>query len=137
MSIYVLLDSAGAIINRVVITDIAEWLVPEDHTLAPDAGYEIGGKIVGGNYTPPAPIEAPITLAPVSVSPRQARLALLGAGLLDQVEGAVQANGQATQITWDYAIAINRDDPLIAAVGAALQLTSEQVDNLFSQAALL
>lgn len=70
-----------------------------------------------------------------SVTPRQARLALLGAGLLDQVEAAVKTAGGATQITWDYATQINRNDPLIATIAIGLNLTSAQIDALFKDAA--
>lgn len=82
-------------------------------------------------YAPPAP--PPVT----TVTPRQARLALLAAGLLDQVEAAVASAGGATKITWDYAAVINRDDPLITTLGASLNLTSAQIDALFTQAATL
>lgn len=74
---------------------------------------------------------------PTSVTPRQARLALYGAGLLDQVEANVKAIGGPAQITWDYATTINRDDPLITQLGSSLNLTSAQIDALFSQAAAL
>lgn len=77
---------------------------------------------------PPEPI-------PQSVTPRQARLALLNAGLLTQVEAAVNAAGGATKITWDYATQVNRGDALITSIGAALNLTSEQIDALFVYAA--
>jgi hypothetical protein len=72
---------------------------------------------------------------PQTVSPRQARLALLAAGLLDQVEASVSAAGGATKITWDYATEINRTDPLIISIGAALKLTDDQIDVLFRYAA--
>lgn len=72
---------------------------------------------------------------PVSVTPRQARLALLGAGLLDQVEAAVVQAGGTTQITWEYATEIRRDDPLIESIGNALGLNEAQKDALFAAAA--
>ncbi|MGY3589357.1 XkdW family protein [Bradyrhizobium sp. USDA 4350] len=74
---------------------------------------------------------------PQTVTPRQARLALLAAGLLDQVEAAVKTAGGATQITWDYATEVNRSDPMIAQIGASLNLTAAQIDALFVQAATL
>lgn len=82
-------------------------------------------------YVPPAP--PPVT----SVTPRQARLALLGAGLLDQVTAAVNAAGGATLITWEYATEFDRTDPLIAQIGSSLNLTSDQIDALFATAATL
>ena len=78
---------------------------------------------------------APYT--PQTVTPRQARIALLQAGLLDQVEAAVKAAGGATQITWDYATEINRTDPLITTLGASLKLDDATIDVLFKHAATL
>jgi hypothetical protein len=55
---------------------------------------------------------------PAFVSARQARLALLAAGLLDQVEAAVQSVGGATKISWEYADVITRNDQMVANIGA-------------------
>ncbi len=74
---------------------------------------------------------------PESVTPRQARLALLGAGLLNQVEAMVEQSGGATKITWEYATEINRQDPLITGIGNALGLTEEQINALFINASSL
>jgi hypothetical protein len=71
------------------------------------------------------------------VSPRQARLALLAAGLLDEVQAAVDAAGGATKITWEYATEISRTDPMIDAIGAALNMTDAQIDALFATAKTL
>lgn len=82
---------------------------------------------------PPPPPTPPIT----SVTPRQARLALSAAGLLDKVNAAVAASDQATQITWEFASLIERGDPLMTSLGASLGLSSDQIDALFTQAATL
>jgi len=78
------------------------------------------------------PYVAPI---PNSVTPRQARLALLGAGLLDQVETAVKTQDKETQITWEFASEIQRNNPLIVGIGKQLGIASEQIDSLFVMAA--
>lgn len=70
-------------------------------------------------------------LVPSSISPAQARLALLGAGLLQQVEAAVAAADLVTQIAWSQATSIERDSPTVAGLSAALGLTSAQLDALF------
>jgi hypothetical protein len=80
-------------------------------------------------YVPPPP--PPVT----SVTPRQARLALLDAGLLDTIETKLKGKNRATQIAWDYATEIRRDDPLIAAIAAELNLTAAALDVLFKNAA--
>ncbi|RTL52890.1 MAG: hypothetical protein EKK40_07005 [Bradyrhizobiaceae bacterium] len=72
-----------------------------------------------------------------SVTPRQARLALLQAGLLDQVNEAVTAAGAQAQVTWDYALEVRSDDPLIVSLATQLNLSSDQITNLFATAATL
>jgi hypothetical protein len=80
----------------------------------------------------------PLPVAPVvpaSVSPAQARLALLAAGLLDDVETAVAAGPRAMQIAWQNASVIERDSPTVAALAGALGLNDAQLDALFTTAA--
>lgn len=72
---------------------------------------------------------------PASVTPRQARLALLAAGMLDTANAAVAASDKPTQIAWDYATTIERANPVIAAMAGTLGLTAAQVDDLFRAAA--
>ena len=76
---------------------------------------------------------------PASVTMRQARLAMLGAGILDDVEAAIAAmegdEGRAARIDWEYALDVRRDWPLINALGSQLGLTEQQIDDLFVAAA--
>lgn len=78
---------------------------------------------------------------PASVSMRQARLALLGAGLLSSVDAAIAAlpspAKEAAQIEWDYASEVQRDNALIASLASGLGLTEAQIDDLFITAATL
>lgn len=78
---------------------------------------------------------------PVAISPRQARLVLLAAGLLAAVEAAIAAmpvpEGDAARIEWEYATEIRRDSALLAALGPQLGLTNEQIDQMFIQAIAL
>lgn len=75
------------------------------------------------------------------VSPRQARLALLGAGKLAAVNTALASlpspQKEAAQIDWEYATAIERNSPLISQLGPALGMTDAQIDALFEAAAAL
>lgn len=73
---------------------------------------------------------------PKSVSPRQARLALLQATLLDEVE-ALLINDRTMQIWWEYSLEIDRNSEHIIAMGTALGLTDLQLDDLFVLAASL
>jgi hypothetical protein len=71
------------------------------------------------------------------VTPRQARLALLQAGKLGQVNQAINQLDEATKVTWEYATEINRTDPLIVSLGASLGMTPLEIDNLFALARTL
>lgn len=84
----------------------------------------------------------PVDGVPQSVTMRQARLALLGAGLLDDVNAAIAAIQDTTQrraaeIEWEYAQTVDRASPFTQQLASGLGLTSEQLDSLFTQAAAL
>ena len=74
---------------------------------------------------------------PQQVTMRQARLALLSAGLLDDVEMVIAAAGRAAQLEWEYAAVVDRSNPAIAAVQQQEALTDAQIDDLFWEAAKL
>ena len=74
---------------------------------------------------------------PQQVTMRQARLALLSAGLLDDVEMVVAAAGRAAQLEWEYAAVVERSNPAVAAVQQQESLTDAQIDDLFREAAKL
>ncbi|TLX65057.1 hypothetical protein DN820_01720 [Stutzerimonas nosocomialis] len=83
----------------------------------------------GGRYVPP------------EVTMRQARLALLSAGLLSQVNQALAGmagdEGEAARIEWDYSSVMRRDKPFVQGIGAMLGLTPAQIDDLFIAAAAI
>ena len=87
----------------------------------------------GEQETVTVPDPAPVV--PAIVSMRQARLALLSAGLLASVDAAIAAlpspQREAAQIDWEYATEVRHASPLIAALGPALGLTDAQIDALF------
>ncbi|WP_062220471.1 hypothetical protein [Aureimonas sp. D3] len=88
----------------------------------------------------PKPLE-PLVLVPAAVTMRQARIALSRAWLLSKAEAAIaQMAGQAgeeARIEWEYAAELKRDHPLIAALGQALGLSAEAIDDLFREAATI
>ena len=74
---------------------------------------------------------------PQQVTMRQARLALLSAGLLDDVEAVISAAGRAAQLEWEYASVVDRSNPAVAAVQQQQGMTDAQIDDLFREAAKL
>lgn len=78
----------------------------------------------------------PKPVVPTQVSMRQARIALLRAGLLDTVT-AYLSQDQEAAITWEFATEVRRNDPLIEQVKQMANMTDEQIDNLFIEASQL
>lgn len=106
----------------------------------PIAEY-INGQVIVRDMTeeeqaaiPPAVIEVP-----AEVTMRQARLALLAIGKLDQVAPAIEslegAERDAARIEWEFSSAVVRSRPLVVMLGQALGLDEEALDQLFITAA--
>jgi len=81
----------------------------------------------------------PSVVIPERVTRRQARQALLMAGLLDHVDTAIAAIPDETQrrlaqIEWEDSQEFVRSRPLVISIGQALGLDSEGLDALFVQA---
>ena len=84
-------------------------------------------------YVEPKPLPEPI---PQAITMRQARLQLLDVGLLDDVEALV-ALDRKSQIEWEYANEVYRQNPLIESVKETMSLTDEQIDDMFLSASKL
>lgn len=82
-----------------------------------------------------AAIELPTPPVPEAITMRQARLALLGAGLLATIDAAIDGlpspQREAAQIEWEYAAEVRRDSALVTMLAPALGLNDAQVDELF------
>ena len=78
-----------------------------------------------------APTLAPVV--PQKVTRFQAKAALLGAGLLEQVEEymALPSTPTVTKLAWTETQDFERASPTVAGLAALLGLNSEQVDALF------
>lgn len=90
------------------------------------------------DYIEPEPLPEPV---PQKLTARQARLALHSIGKLADVPAAIAAlpEPQKTnaEIEWEYATYIERNNPFVAVLASALQLTDEQIDQLFIEGAKL
>lgn len=107
--------------------------IPEGKVATASTVQRVDGAVKWVHELRDAP--PPVITVPAVVSMRQARLALLGAGLLSQVDTAIdgmdEPNKSAARIEWEYATELRRDHPLIAGLAAELQLSEQQVDDLF------
>lgn len=70
-------------------------------------------------------------VVPQSVDMAQARLALLDAGYLDDVEAAMAGMPKSAQIEWEFRTTVARSSSLVQAVAQLLSLTESQIDDLF------
>ncbi len=102
-----------------------------------DESCQTGHKLENGEWVAPLPI----VYIPQEVTMRQARLALLDAGLLANVQPAItslpEPDKTKAQIEWEYSNALQRSNPFVTVLGTALGLNSEALDNLFITAAKL
>lgn len=127
------------------VEDLAaiKLFVPEEAEAPPEGKVATETTVVrvGGVVKFVHTLEDYVEPVPQSVTRRQARLALLQAGLLDLVETAIESMDEparsAARIEWEDATEIRRDHALIAALAAEVELTDEQIDNLFKAAAAL
>lgn len=99
-----------------------------------DDDYKRFGIIIQDVPDPEPEPEVPYI--PVSVSPRQARIALIEAGLFDQVTALIGASSQEIQIGWEFAAEVRRDDMTLIALAGILGF-SDRLDDLFVRAAQL
>ena len=76
-----------------------------------------------------------VVQVPAAVTMRQARLALLGAGLLDDIDAAINAlpspQKEAARIEWEYSAEVQRHNGFVSVLAPLLGLTDAQTDALF------
>ena len=73
----------------------------------------------------------PVITVPQVITIRQAKLALLAAGLLDDVDAAVANASRAVQIEWEYAAEVARNWHTLVTLQGVLGLPDAVVDGLF------
>ncbi len=136
-----LMAGLAGTIYRLEKDDAAKaWVAVQDTRTIEQFGFTLAD--FPGVIAPALPeyIE-PQMAAPAAITMRQARLALLGAGLLAQVNAAIAAmpgaTGEAARIEWEYAQEVRRDSPLVQSLGAALSLDQAAMDALFLAASVL
>lgn len=122
------------------VIEVNPHAIPPEMADWPEAGEDvkIGSSYAEGVFTqPPAPDPAERLAQEregMVVSRFQAKAALLQAGLLVEVENAVASGDALTQLAWAEAVEMRRNSPMIATLADAVDLTPEQVDDLFRAA---
>jgi len=84
----------------------------------------------------------PIAGIPLSVTPRQIRIALITSGItLSTIESAIDSlpepQKSITRVTWEYSVEFQRSNPLLSSMAPMLGLSNEQIDSLFLLASTL
>lgn len=124
----------GGIVTNIIVSDAA-FAASLGAVEAQGAG--IGWAYSGGVFT--APPEPPVPV-PAAVTRRQARRALILSDKIDLVQPAIDAipdsiQRKLMQADWDDSQEFQRYQPTLLALGAAIGLTSEGIDDLFRLAA--
>jgi hypothetical protein len=92
-----------------------------------------------GGITNPSPED--VILVPRSVTMRQARLALLAAGKLDDVEAAINALPEPPKtpalIEWNYSNEVLRHNGFVSQIAPLVGMTPADLDAIFIEAAKL
>lgn len=93
------------------------------------------------SYSEMQPSMTPGVTDVAAVTMRQARLALLAIGKLDDVDAAINAmpEPQRTEarIEWEYADSVEKSSPLIQTLAPQIGINEAQLTELFNAAALL
>lgn len=106
-------------------------------------GSDLPFVVVGENGTiddweGPIPTSEEIILVPKEVTMRQARLALLDAGLLQSVVSAIENMDEPLRtralVEWEYSNTVERHGQLTGVIGQLIGLTEHDIDDLFIDA---
>ena len=87
--------------------------------------------------------DAAANRGPSSISPRQARLWLVARGVtlasIDETIGSItdDVTRESVRVEWEYGLEVQRSSPWLSALGAALGLDDDALDQAFREAATL
>lgn len=129
------IDSSGLILNTIVVNSLDDLPNLVDASI----GGGRGDSVIGGVLVPAAVVQP----VPSSVTARQAVQALILAGIEeDAVEAAIAAIPDAMQRKlaanfWRRSNEFERSNPVLNSLAGSLGLDSDDLDDLFRQAATL
>lgn len=119
--------------------DVLSYEAEDGRIVVVDAGRPGWAEAVAAGpadyVAPPEPDPLEIERAGMKVSRFQALAAMMDAGLLADVNAALEAAGPLAQLAWAEAAEFRRTSPMIAAMATGLGLKDEALDDLFRAAA--
>lgn len=118
----------------------ADVFVPElaaQFESVPDE-VQAGWSLIDGVWTAPSITEESTIVPPIEVTMRQAKVALHLSGLLTEVNNVIEnSTDSITKIEWEYSQTLRRDWPALISVANEMQLTEDEIDDLFILASTL
>ena len=124
-----------------VETHGAEGIPADAKEISDDLYTETAGRWVVPDANGYPSVYVPPIQTPQQVTMRQARLALLSAGILPDVDVALanlpSPQRETAQIEWQHGTSVERSSQLVALLAGPLNLTDNALDALFKLAATL
>lgn len=128
---------AAPLITLEVVTDPQPVINPETHYLESVTGRDGDTWRTTWEKKEIAPFVEPIA----GIAKSQLRIWLKNNGITDLVTEAIQKLDEPprseAEIRWECTMVYERNHPLVAAIGEKLNMNSDDLDNLFREAALL
>ena len=142
---HIKINSVGEVIGMYLDVPEESQVSPGEtaHALSDEDWQSVGPgyRYIGGELVPPEPVVPAPPSALRVVTMRQARLALLQAGKLAAVNQTLAAltgvQGEAARIEWEFAATVDRGSELVTMLVAALNLSDDDLEALFTTAAAL
>ena len=122
------------IADRFIIKDNGDYLgITGDFEVIYPVSALGGSMISIADYTPQPVVD--VVPVPDEITMRQARLVLLGAGMLGAVESAIAALPEpvksAAKIEWEYSQVVKRKNGFVEKLAPVIGWSEKQMDDLF------
>jgi hypothetical protein len=123
------IDTRDGSIYSYDIDDSVEWPMPEEFVIARYDQLDDVRKAEADAYT-----VKKASAVPESVTPFQAKAALLQTGLLENVNAALAGASPLARLAWAEATEFKRNSPTVVMLAGVLGLSDASLDELFRNA---